>query len=546
MTTTTIISGGLLADGTGGPLREADVAIAAGRVAAIGKDLKGDHVLDAKGAVVAPGFIDIHTHYDAQLFWDPACTSSSWHGVTTVVIGNCGFALAPCRPENRPKIVRMLVELEDMPASVLNAGIDWSFSSFADYLSAVETLRPSLNIAAYVGHSPIRIDVMGEAAYERPATDAEIARMATMVKEGMEAGAVGFATSSGPGGRRSVTALAEEREIMALARAMASSGRGVVALVPGGRSLPRARMYELQPDVGRPFTWTALLAMPDGSHREWAAIHRAHRKWGTQVYPQVSGRPQVAQTTMRTAFALRTPSMLALEGSLEADRRRAYQDPAWRSGNAAELSRIAFPVTWDRWVVAESPRHPELIGANLEHIAAKRGILPVDALFDLALEDDLATRFTVVQFNYQEEDVAALLNTEGTVLGLADSGAHADQLCDAVLPTDLLGTWVREKRVMSLEKAVRKLTGELADLYGFDRGYLRTGAPADVVVFEPDSVAPGPTRRVVDQPAGGERIIADETKGLRHVLVNGTPIRLNGEQLPRGKNGGPGHVLKGH
>ena len=542
---TTVIAGGLIADGTGAPLRKADIAVSDGRVVEIGEGLRGDYELNAQGAVAAPGFIDIHTHYDAQLFWDPACTSSSWHGVTSAVIGNCGFGLAPCRPENRPRLIRMLVEQEDMPGPVLEAGIDWSFSTFPEYLDAIARLRPSINIAAYAGHSPVRIEVMGDAAYERAATDEEISQMSSLVQEAMAAGAIGFASTSSPSGRRSATGHADEREIVALGRAMGSSGRGVMALVPGGVSLSRARMYEIQPGIGRPITWTAIMAMPDGSHREWAALHRAHNKLGAKVHPQVSGRPQVAMTTMRSAFALRTTSMLALEGRPEAERIKAFRDPSWRSKVVSEYGDVRFPVSWDRWVLAESPTAPQLVGQSLLEIAAARGASPLDALFDLALEDDLSTRYKVTQFNYQESEVVELLSMEGAVLGLADSGAHPDQICDAVLPSDFLGKWVRDKKVMPLEKGVRKLTGEPADLFGLDRGYIRVGAPADITVFEPDTVAPGPVRRISDLPAGGDRLVADQPAGIRHILVNGQPVRVSGEQITNKDKGGPGVVLRG-
>jgi N-acyl-D-aspartate/D-glutamate deacylase len=539
-----IVSGGRVADGTGADLFEADVAIENGRIVEIGTGLEGDTVLDARGAVVAPGFIDMHTHYDAQLFWDPACTPSSWHGVTTVIIGNCGFALAPNRPENREKLVQMLVELEDMPANVLNAGIDWSFESFAEYLASVEALRPSLNIGAYVGHSPIRIDVMGTDAYDRAATDEEIGQMASIVRGAMDAGAIGFASSSAPTGRRSATGEADERELIALGRAMGKDGRGVMALVPGGKSLSRQRMYEMQPEIGRPITYTALMATADGAHREATALHRVHLKLGTQVYPQVSCRPIVSMTTLRSAFALRAPTMLALEGKAEEERIQAFRDPAWRAKVTEELPGIAFPITWDRWTISESPSSPQYEGYTVEQLGTERGVAPLDAALDLSLEDGLATRFTVKQVNYQEDEVEKLLRLDGTVLGLADSGAHPDQICDAVLPTDLLGKWVRDKQVLSLPTAVRKLTGELADLFGLDRGYLRVGAPADITVFDPATIAPGPVRRVNDQPAGGERLIADEAVGLRHVLVNGVPIRRDGQPLPRESRGGPGQMLR--
>jgi N-acyl-D-amino-acid deacylase len=432
-----------------------------------------------------------------------------------------------------------------MPAAVLNAGIDWSFTDFGSYLDAVAARGPSLNVGAYVGHSPVRIEVMGAEAYEREARPDEISRMAAIVRQAMDAGAVGFATSSAPSGRRSVTGPASRQELLALGQAMASSGRGLMAMVPGGRSISHEQLYDLQAEVGRPITWTALLAMPTGSHRDLAALHRERHARGAQVHPQVSCRPQVAMTTLRSAFGLRPPSMLALEGKSDAERIAAYRDPAWRARVAAEMPQLRFAVGWDRWVVSESPASPQVVGRSVEEIARSQGASPIDALFDLVLKDELATRFTIVQFNYDEAEVADLLKLDGAVLGLADSGAHPDQIIDAVLPTDLLGKWVRDKRVLPVETAVRKLTGELSDLLGLDRGYLRVGAPADIAVFDPDKVAPGPIRRVSDLPAGGDRLVADEPGGLIHILVNGAPIRAYGEQRPRGAGGGPGMVLRG-
>jgi N-acyl-D-aspartate/D-glutamate deacylase len=369
--------------------------------------------------------------------------------------------------------------------------------------------------------------------------------MAAIVRDAMEAGAVGFASSSAPSGRRSVTGPASAEELLALGQAMAASGRGIMAMVPGGRSLSHEQLYDLQAKVGRPVTWTALMAMPGGSHRDLARLHRERRGRGAQVHPQVSCRPQVAMTTLRSAFGLRTPSMLALEGKPDADRTAAYRDAAWRARVTAEMPDIRFPVSFDRWVVSESPSSPQLVGRSVEEIARAKGATVIDALFDIALQDELATRFTIVQFNFDEAEVADLLKLEGAVLGLADSGAHPDQIIDAVLPTDLLGKWVREKGVLPIETAVRKLTGELSDLLGLDRGYLRVDAPADVTVFDPDKVQPGPVRRVSDLPAGGDRLIADEPGGMMHILVNGEPIRAYGEQQPRGVAGGPGMVLRG-
>lgn len=540
---TTAIIGGLVIDGTGAAAREADVVIRGGVISEIGKGLTGDRVIDARGSIVAPGFIDVHTHYDAQLFWDPLCSLSSWHGVTSVVIGNCGYGLAPCRPENRDRLIEMLVQLEDIPRDVLEAGIDWSFTSFREYMDRIDQLRPSLNVAVYLGHSPIRIDVMGDAAFERTANDEEIARMCAIVRQAMADGAIGIATSSSPTGRLSATLNADVEELTALGRAMAESGTGVLSAVPGGKFLSHEQLYDMQTAIGRPITYTALMHVPDGSHRQRESFHRERYALGAAVHPQVSCRPIVAGTTLRRAFALRTKTMLALEGAPDEARLTAYRDLEWRARTARESLDLFLPLEWDRWTITTSPTAPQWEGLTVADIAGRQGKPPMEAMFDLVVADALDTRFTVQQVNYDEVEVTRLLGLEGAIMGLADSGAHPDQICDAVMPTDFLANWVRDKKVMPLEKAVRKLTGELGDMLNIDRGYLRVGSPADVTVFDLDALDPGPVRRVNDLPAGGERIIADQTRGLRHVLVNGSAFRLSGEALSRPAEGGSGVLL---
>ncbi|MDI2128039.1 N-acyl-D-amino-acid deacylase family protein [Yinghuangia seranimata] len=545
----TVLRGGLVADGTGGALYRADVALSAGRVTELGPDVEampGDRVLDASGCVVAPGFIDVHTHYDAQVFWDPACTPSSYHGVTTAVLGNCGFSLAPCRPDRRALMVRMLHDLEDMRTDTLEAGIGWGFATFGEYLDAVERLGPVINLAAYVGHSAVRIDVMGEEAYEREATDLEVAEMRMAVRDALAAGAIGFATSASPTGRRCPSRFAGAAETTGLLDELRDAGRGVASFVPGG-AFDHAALYELQPRIGRPFTWTALLALADGRHREWADLHRAGTAAGADVHPQVTCRPLVAQTTLLAPFALRAASLAELEGSSMLLRAAAYRDRGWRDRLAAELAEGLLAPRWDRWFVAESGDEA-LVGRTVAEVAEERDTAPLDCALDIALADDLATRFTVVLANDDEAEVADLLTLDGAVLGLSDAGAHPDQICDAVLPTDLLGGWVRDRGVLALPAAVRKLTGEPADLFGLaDRGYLRVGAAADVVVFDPAAIGPGPIRRVTDFPADADRLVADAPTGVRHVLVAGVPIRCEERQVDRPIDfwgHAPGRVLR--
>jgi N-acyl-D-amino-acid deacylase len=541
---TTALRGGWVVDGSGRDRFRADVLISDDRIVEIGDSLRGDLELDASHAVIAPGFVDLHTHYDAQVLWERAVTSSSSHGVTTVIIGNCGFGIAPCRPENRDLIITMLEELEDMPRASLEAGIKWDFTTFAEYLELVDQRGLHANVAAYIGHSPIRFEVMGAQAYERGARDEEITQMVDLVRQAMDDGAVGFATSSSPTGRHHPTMLAELCEVTALARVLKEKKRGIGAFVPA-RSLGLDQLYELQSEVGRPFTYTALLSQSDKSHLSRVDQHMVQLAAGAGVFPQVSCRPLVFEATLRSAFALRAPSLLALEHVSETERLEHYGNSEFRRTLESEFHSMLIPPNWDAWVVQSSPNHRELEGIRVGTLAAERGCTGLDQAFDLAIEDQLATRFHITAANDNPVEVARLLNLDGVVLGLADSGAHPDQICDAVLPTDLLGHWVRELSVLSLEKAVRMLTGDITDLLGFpDRGYVREGAMADLVIFEPDLVGPGPARRVHDLPAGAERIVADQPTGIRHILVGGQATWRNGSPDIEPEEPGPGRVVR--
>jgi N-acyl-D-amino-acid deacylase len=536
----TIVRGGTVVDGSGAPGYAADIAIAGGMIMEIGHNLRGERELDASGCIVAPGFIDIHTHYDAQVFWDPALRPSSCHGVTTVVAGNCGFAIAPTRPEHRDVIVHTLENVEDMDPATLSAGVVWDFETFPEYLESVRRRGTMLNFTAYSGHSALRLYVMGDAAYERAATSDEINRMCALVREAIDAGAAGFSTSSsfahrGVDGKPVPSRFAENEENQALFRAAGETGKGVVLMTPGQVSY--ADMYEWQPEVGRPFMYP-LFAAPGGRHLEPLGLHERGLARGVNVWPQVTPRPLTMQFTMADAYSLNTGTVFGeLLKVSRPVRVAAYRDPAWRALAAADLEQSRMKPRWETFEVSESARFPELQGRRVTELAHERGCSPLDVMCELAVAEDLKTRFRAYIANDDVEEVGKLLTREHVVLGLSDAGAHVDQLCDAPLPTDLLGTWVRERQVMPIEHAVRKLTGEPADIFGFvRRGYVREGCWADVCVFDPDSVGTGPLRRVRDFPAGGERLTAEEPSGVRHVLVNGTPIRLGGEQLDSAGN----------
>ena len=536
MPTDLVVRGGTVYDGSGAPGRVADVAIADGVVREIGTGLRGTRELDASGCAVSPGFIDIHTHYDAQVFWDPALRPTSYHGVTTVVAGNCGFSIAPTRPEHQEMIVRTLENVEDMDPATLMAGIAWDFESFPSYLDAVRNRGTVVNFTAYIGHSALRLYVLGDAAYERAATPEETREMSALVREALAAGAAGFSTSfsfahRGVDGKPVPSRFTDRAEVDALFRAAGEAGKGVILITPG-EQCTYADVYSWQPQIGRPFTFP-LFASPGGKHLEPVGLHERGLSAGANVWPQVTPRPLTMQFTLADPYSLNTGAVF---GELlrvgRAVRLAAYRDPAWRALAAADLESSPMKPRWETFEVSESARFPELQGRRVSDLARERGVSPLDVMCELAVTEDLTTRFRAYIANDDADEVGRLLTHDHVALGLSDAGAHVDQLCDAPLPTDLLGTWVRDRELMPLERAVRKLTGEPADLFGFvRRGYLRAGNWADVCVFDPQTVAPGPTRRVRDFPADAERLTAEEPVGLRHVLVNGTPIRVDGAQL---------------
>jgi len=548
-----VIRGGTVVHGTGAPRDRADVAVSGGRIVAVGDDAAAAvprvGEIDASGQVVAPGFIDIHTHYDAQVFWDPRLTPSSLHGVTSVIAGNTGFFITPVTADGVPLLARTLQHVEDMSFDTLAAGVPWDeFETFPEYLAAVGRRGTALNYGCYVGHTAVRLYVMGEAAYERAATDEELRRMQAVVAEAMEAGAVGFASSSSPThngdhGRPVPSRVADLAELRTLLEPLRRQDQGVVALLPGG-VISNQEVFDLQSEIGRPITWTALLTVKGHPyHEKVIAQHDAARARGIEVWPQVSCRPLVFQMNLAEPFTLNMrPSFAALMDSPLEVRMSAYRDPAWRASAWAELNGAGgisrLPFNWAAVSVAESASHPEWVDRPVLDLAAELGTTALDVVLDLSLEDNLDTRFWSVVANDDEDAIAWLLPRDDVLLGLADSGAHVSQLCDACFATDLLGSWVRDRGIMPLERAVHKLTGEPASVYGLtDRGKVSVGKAADLCVFDPDTVAPGPLRRLWDFPANGERLTADAPVGMTHTLVNGEPVLLDGVPCPEARPG---------
>lgn len=539
------IRGGTVVDGTGRAVYRADVGIRDGRIVAIAPTVRAPVELDASGALVCPGFIDLHTHYDPQVLWDPWLTPSSAQGVTTVVAGNCGLSLAPCPPEMRASLVRILEHVEDMPAPVLDAGVDWSFTTYGDYLARVGG-AVGVNFGGYVGHNAVRMTAMGDAAHERPATDAEIARMRALVADALAAGALGFSTDRsgfhvGDGGRPVPSMNATQAEVEALMRVTADIGRGICHVAPGENY---AWLYDFQPELGRPVTWSALLTYPEGSPRapwsEKLAAHRAGRAAGAGgVHPQVTCRPIVQRISAADPSSFYSvPAWAELASRTEAERAARYRDPAWRARAYDELdSRRWVNPRWSDITVAETTRHTALVGSRLTELVAEARhtaphTTPLDVLLDLALTEDLRTRFSVTFANDDEAALRTLLTADGCVLGLSDAGAHAGQICDAHMPVDFLAHWVRDRELTSPEQGVHRLTGEPAALLGLsDRGRVAVGAAADLLVLHWDDLRAATPRRVTDLPAGGERLVVDPPPGLPHILVNGTPIRRDGRDV---------------
>ncbi len=436
--------------------------------------------------------------------------------------------------------------------ATMQAGIVWDFETYPEYLDAVERRRPAINFGGYVGHTALRVYVMGDDASERCATETELAAMRALVADALRGGALGFSTDragfvAGADGRPVPSMIASQDEVESLMRVTAEVGRGIVHIAPGD---DYEWLYDFQRTLGRPVNWSSILAYPEGSttrasYRAKLAAHAQGRAQGADVWAQVTCRPIRQLVTLRDPAPFSTvPAFAEVLAIAPEHRREPYADGSWRARANEELAASTIPVLWDKYVVAESERHPELLGRSVRSLAEARACEPFDVLCDVALDDDLETRFSITFANDDPTAVAELLTGEGCILGLSDAGAHVSQICDAVLPTDFLARWVRDVGVMPVEEGVRKVTGELADVLGLDRGYLAVDRPADVVVVDFERLDPGPVRRVRDMPAEGERLVADAPLGIDAVIVNGVPIRRNGTSILHEPERRPGQVLR--
>jgi N-acyl-D-amino-acid deacylase len=552
-----VIRGGRVVDGTGTPARRADVAIADGRVVAVG-DVRerGARELDAVGLVVSPGFIDVHTHYDAQYTWDPYATSSVWHGVTTTVIGNCGFAIAPCRPADRDLIMRTLVKVEGMSLAAMRTGITWGFETFPEYLDHLERCNPSLNVAAFVGHSTIRQWIMGGESQHRVATAEEVDGMCRLVREAMAAGAIGLASSTaeahvGENGLPVASRLADKAEFLALTRAMGESGRGLFQATIGPKTT-LDDLREIWRTSGRPVIWAAFFQRDDRPEyvpKRLAATEAFHRE-GAEVRPQVSCRPLTMDFTMRNPYPFEgMPAWRQVMKEPESRWLSVYGDPGFRAALKADLDARRFAVFRGRWDLVQILRvsqaqHKSLEGSTLADLAARAGKHPVDAWLDLVAADGLDVEFLAGLLNTDEKAVGDLIVHPLTLITLSDAGAHLSLMCDAGYSSTLLGKWVRQLGRLSLEAAVKRLTDDPARAYRIPgRGRLAPGYAADVVVFDPETIDALPAEWVRDLPADEPRFVS-RARGVEWSLVNGQPVLERGRVVEREVGARPGRVLR--
>ena len=563
-----LIRNGTIVDGSGAPRYQGDVGIRQGRIVEMGRvGSTAERVIDADGLVVAPGFVDGHTHMDAQVAWDPLGSCSCWHGVTTVIMGNCGFALAPCPPGEREWFARCLTAVEDIPTEAMLAGIDWTWETFPEYLATVDRLPKAINYGAYIGHSALRMYVMGKRALHEIATEADLDRMTAAVKEAIRAGAMGFSSSRAhthvtPDNTPVASRIADWSEIDRLVGAMAELGAGIFQVGPdisGGRAQRAflARLKQVAVESGRPVMFGTIASRQGDDPNPWTyqldyldeCATAGARVWG--------------QTTTRSINAI-----FSLKSYLPFD-----VLPAWRELRRLPLTeqkqRLADPETRRRLIAAEAtmkprdnvlqgggaattdPRKPdyhnlyamkdvEWNDPTVAELAAARQQHPVDVMIDLALANDDQV-FVQPLVNEQPDQVLGMLRHPRTLATFSDSGAHVCQEMGSSLQTHMLSYWVRAKQAFTLEEAVRKLSFDNASAWGLaDRGLLREGYRADLVLFDAARVKPSMPTVEMDLPGGARRLV-QKAEGVAATIVNGEVTLEHGESTGRL----PGVLLRG-
>ncbi len=545
-----VICGGNVIDGSGGPARPADVGIRGGRVTAIGKvEEEARHRIDASDRVVAPGFIDVHTHYDAQVFWDGTLSPSSYHGVTSVVGGNCGFSIAPLSPDASDYLMRMLARVEGMPLASLREGVPWDWKSFGDYLDRIEG-RLAVNAGFMVGHSALRRVVMGERAVGHEAQPEELAQMVTLLCESLEQGGLGFSstlsqTHNDGDGRPVPSRHASREELLALAGAVRDFPGTTLEFLPGIGEFSddqKMLMTDLSLAANRPLNWNVLA--PSSANEALVAQQLSAsdfaRERGAEVIALTVPQPVTVRINLHAGFVFD-----ALHGWADLfqlpveERKRELRDPAKRArldadARSEKSGLLRALAVWENMTIDQthSKANAKYQGRRVGEIARELGVSPFDAMIDIALADDLLTSFTPPSSG--DDPASWKLRGETwlddrTVIGASDAGAHLDMIDTFAFSTQVLGRGVREHALLPVEEAVRQLTDVPARLYGLrERGRLEPGWHADVVVFDATTVGSGPVYTRFDLPTGAGRLYADAI-GIEHVLVNGIEIVRAGQ-----------------
>ncbi|HEX2891122.1 N-acyl-D-amino-acid deacylase family protein [Vineibacter terrae] len=567
MTLDLLIRGGTVVDGSGGPRFRADIGISGGRIAAIGRiKAPARRALDADGLIVAPGFIDGHTHMDAQVAWDPLGSCSCWHGVTSVVMGNCGFALAPCRPQEREWFARCLTAVEDIPTEAIMAGVDWRWESFPQYLDTVDALPKAINYGAYVGHSAVRMYVMGRRAMTEPATDDDIARMRALVREALQAGAMGFSTSrspthTAPGDVPVASRVADWSEVERIASVLAEADAGIFQIAPDTTSGARQRAFlerlrGLALALGRPVMFGTIATRQGEAPNPW----QYQTQWLDDV--AAAGGRVWGQTTTRSINAIFSPKSYlpfdvlpawqAVRALPIAEQVRCFADPQARRAlvEAEAQMKPRDNVFQGGGAATTDPRKPDydnlfaLQGVDWDEpsvgeLARRRNAHPLEAMLDL-MAANADQVFVQPLVNERPDEVLGLLKHPRTLATFSDSGAHVAQEMGSSLQTHMLNYWVRQRGAFTLEEAVRKMTFDIASAWDLrDRGLLRPGMAADIVVFDEKSVRPLLPVVERDLPGGARRLV-QKAQGIAAVVVGGAVTQEHGADT----GARPGRLLR--
>jgi N-acyl-D-amino-acid deacylase len=559
-----VIKNGLVVDGSGGPAFHSDIGVIDGKIAMIGRiPENGSETIDAEGHVVSPGFVDGHTHMDAQVFWDNLGTSSCYHGITSAVMGNCGFTLAPCREAETEMVFRNLERAEDISAESMKAGIKWSWETYPEYLDAIDALPKGINYAGYIGHSALRSYVMGERSFTEQATEDELASMAHNVQEAVRAGAIGFSTSRIHQlytDQPVASAVAEWSEVRTIVNAMSKAGAGVFELA--GEQTYRdpvlkedyfGRQLQLAVESGVPYTWGLISSQTEPQDwRYYLQLLEDTAAAGGRMFAQVHTRALNVLSSFESRMPFDNWDHWREIRTLPLDEQKVkLKDPAIKAklvdiatdpGGKTFLNQWGTydgrPPNWDRMLVMDTMEGEH---RRLSDVAAERGVRPAEAMIDLALEHDLKLFFRRFSANESDNDVIAMMKHPHTVVTFSDSGAHVGMIMDSSLQTHLFSHWMRKKQAVTLEEAVRMVTYEPSARWGLhDRGLLRMGLAADILVFDPDTIGANLPTVEHDLPGGSMRL-KQTAHGIAATIVNGQILLRNNEHT----GAQPGQVLRG-